>query len=87
MTSLRSQLVDQYLRPLGYQHGIYLVGKFDCMEHQCCPTRRTLEEVQADLEARAKAEEPDFRVVALVLDTSLPKSMMPNREAEKVKGA
>jgi hypothetical protein len=71
LTSLRSQLVEEYLKPLGYHYGIYLVGSFDCPARKCCSSHKTLDELRVNLQGRAKAEAPNFSVVAIVLDTGL----------------
>jgi hypothetical protein len=77
MSSLKGQLVDDYLKPSGFRHGIYLVGMYDTEGHRCCPGGTTLETLRMALEAQAEAQAPDHRVKAVVLDTSLPPSMMP----------
>ena len=76
MTALKSQLVDDYLKPHSYRNGIYLVGRFDNPAHRCCSTKRTLSALRATLEKQAKLVAPDYRVTAVVLDTALPTSMI-----------
>jgi hypothetical protein len=73
-TALGDQLVDDYLKPLGLKHGIYLVGRFGCTTQPCC-RNKTLHELQAELSEQAKAQLPQYSVVSIVLDTSLPTSM------------
>jgi hypothetical protein len=86
MTAMRGQLVDDYLKPLGLRHGVYLVGRFDNPANRCCSARKTLQVLCAELEAQAKSVAPDYRVTAVVLDTALPSSMIPGRGGKPPRG-
>lgn len=78
--AMKDQLVGQYLKDNHCQHGLYLVGWFNCKEwansdyrkkqaERLCPTiehtRETLATSAADL-----SKDP-IRVKSVVLDTSL----------------
>lgn len=72
--ALESQLVQQYLRPTRNHVGIYVVGHYDCAARPCCTESR--DEIRAALEVQARAAAPQYAIRAVVLDTSLPSSMI-----------
>jgi hypothetical protein len=82
--------VHLYLKQSNIRHGIYLVGRFDNDANPCCAVGRTSAVLQAELDAEAKLVAPEYSVTAVVLDTSLPSSMIPkvdrHRSGDKGKG-
>ena len=87
MTSLKKQLVDEYLKPSGYRHGIYLVGMYDTEAHRCCSAGTTRETLVAALEAQAQSHAPEHRIKAVVLDTGLPESMIPKEDLKRARAS
>lgn len=81
MTSMQSQLKEQYLRRLGAGHGLYLVGWYACefwqgqddKRHRCERAASGPADLQAKLSASADSHsDQEFRLRAFVLDVRHP---------------
>jgi hypothetical protein len=57
------------------------VGHYDCAVRLCCT--ETHDELRSRLEVQARAAAPEFAIRAVVLDTSLPASMIPRAGAPR----
>jgi hypothetical protein len=82
--AMRSQLVEHYLQPTGIDHGLYLVGWFNCDQWDPNDPRKaqtpkmTLEEARRHFGGQADAlTSSGLQVRAFVLDASLPQDVSP----------
>lgn len=71
-TSLKAQLVEQYLKPLGLACGIYLVARFDCEAFKACCGTEKESQLRTKLRRQASAVGPEYKVVPVVLAAGLP---------------
>ncbi len=77
-TAMRTQLVDRYLRDNRCQHGLYLVGWFNCDQwddddyrKKGCP-KCSIGEAQKEFDAQAdKLSQQGTRIKAFVMNTAL----------------
>lgn len=75
-TAMQTQLVDRYLRDNSCQHGLYLVGWFNCeqwdKEDSRKPPKLNIEEAKQKFEAQAaELSKQGVKVKAVILNTSL----------------
>lgn len=78
-TAIAAQLVGSYLKPLGVRNGVFVVAYYDCAVLQCC-RGKTREAIETGLSSQATAVAPDYAVTVVVLDASLPPSMLPSAD-------
>jgi hypothetical protein len=76
--AMQAQLVERYLRDNESQHGLYLVGWFNCPQwddtdrRKATAIRRDLEETRERLEAKAaELSEGELRIKPLIINTAL----------------
>ena len=77
MTAMQTQLVDRYLRDNHCQHGLYLVGWFNCGAWDSRDGRKrraprmSMEEVQRLLDEQAVSLSPQVTVKAMILNAAI----------------
>jgi len=76
--ALKTQLVDRYLKDNRCQHGLYLVGGFNCDQWDNDDYRKeqspelSMHEVQQQFDVQAvELSQQDMRIKAIVLNTAL----------------
>jgi hypothetical protein len=69
---MQTQLVDRYLKDSQCQHGLYLVGWFDCSVWQGAKMKMPIDEARTHFQHQASdLSKGDRQIRAFVLDASL----------------
>ena len=75
--AIEEQLIGKYLAPMSRRNGVLVVGYFDCAAHRCCARRGGARAaLQDELKSQAARVESAHHIDVVVLDTSLPPSMI-----------